>query len=126
MYFRIVRKYLAQGKLKNTDLAIVSQKWGILLGSDTVPYEAPFRRGYRVKLWLSKSKIVELKRKNLEKLRAILSTGYDEIFVNVGREFYQLIDGFEKFTNARVVHAQGRGLGSKATALVDWIIASGV
>jgi hypothetical protein len=49
-----------------------------------------------------------LHERNLETLRNILnSKKYDEIYVNLGHNYLQSIEGFEKSTNAKITHATG-------------------
>jgi hypothetical protein len=123
LYFRLIRKYLNNRKLRQTDVAIVSER-GIILGTDCIPYWEPFQRKTRGQLALPKSTIARDRMKNLKRLEKLLSRQYDEIFINVGKGFYQLIEGFEKLATTKITYAKGRGLGPKATSMKDWILSS--
>jgi len=117
VYFRIVKKYLREGILRNTDVLVVSEKFGILRADDKVPYHEPFR-GY-----LPQKDLEERRKTNLDKLRAILAQkSYSEIFVACGKDFQKLIDGFQKLTPAKIVFCRGSGLGPKAQELKRWIL----
>ena len=119
VFFRVVKKYLRQGKLKNADIIIVSERYGVLQADEEVPYHTPFQG----KLTLSKQMLEEINQKNLAKLKSIFSkTRYSEIIVVCGREFQELIKGFEELTDAKVVLCKGRGPGPKAQNLKQWIL----
>jgi len=117
VYFRILKKYLREGKLLNTDILIVSQKWGILKAQDKVKYNKPTNT-----LDFKKS-LKETQKNNLETLKNIFEKkNYDQIYVNVGAEFTKLIDGFEDLTSAKVIYARGPGLGPKAQHMKKYIL----
>lgn len=65
----------------------------------------------------------EINHKNLAKLRSIFSiTHYSEIIVVCGREFQELIKGFEELTDVKVVLCKGRGPSPKAQNLKRGIL----
>jgi len=118
VYFRTIKKYLREGKLPKIDIIIVSRDFGILRSKDKIPYSLPVK-----KLSFDTESIGLMRETNLRKLRQIFQKGkYDEIYVNVGREFYKLIEGFEKLTSAKIIYASGLGLGPKAQHMRDWIL----
>ena len=119
VFFRVVRKYVREGKLKNAGIIVVSERYGVLQADEEVPYHTPFQG----KLSLSKEMLEEINQKNLAKLKSIFNkTRYSEIIVVCGQEFRELIKGFEELTDARIVLCKGRGLGPKAQNLKQWIL----
>lgn len=117
VYFRVLKKYLREGRLKDTDILIVSEKFGVLRPKDLVPYHKPFEGK------LGKEEVQKARQANLTKLAETLSEKqYSEIFVVCGREFQKLIDSFQNLTNTKVVFCEGAGLGPKAQNLKKWIL----
>lgn len=118
VYFRVLKKYLRNGKLSNTDILIVSQNFGILRSQDKVPYRKPTG-----KIDFDEKCVEKAKKANLKTLGQIFKEkNYTEIYVNLGKEFSKLIEGFETLTSAEVIHASGPGLGPKAKHMKSWII----
>jgi hypothetical protein len=115
VYFRILRKYLREGKLKGADILVVSDRYGILQADDLVPFHHP----------ADKVKATEDARaSNLTKLRKMLGkASYSEIYVVCGRDFQAFIKGFEEFADTPVTYCKGPGLGGKARSLKLWILA---
>lgn len=120
VYFKILRKHLREGKLKNTDILIVTEKRGLIWSNDKVPlYKIGGKMGF---LSLDEKTIEKLRHKNLKKIGEILSQNrYSEIYVNVGKQYMKLIEGFEEFAPCKLTYAKG-GLGEKATHMRDWIL----
>lgn len=119
VYFRLLRKYIREGNLRNADILIVSEKFGLIWAKDKIPYYEV--QGKIGALNLDNKTIEELRQKNLQKLKKIVNR-YSEIYVNVGREYLKLIEGFEKFTTSKVTYASGKGLGPKALHMKQWIM----
>lgn len=116
VYFRVLKKYLREGKLPNTDILIISKKFGILQSQDTVVYHKPVDK-------LNFEFVENSRKTNLKLLKAIFEKEkYDEIYVNVGAQFAKLIDGFEDLTTAKVIYASGSGLGPKAQHMKNYIL----
>ena len=115
VYFRILRKYLRESRLKGVDVLVVSDRYGILQANDLVPFHHPS----------DKIKATENARaSNLTKLKDMLKkASYAEIYVVCGEDFQGFIRGFEEYANTTVTYCQGRGLGPKARSLRDWIVA---
>ena len=115
VYFRILRKHLREGKLKDVDILVVSDRHGIVGANDVVPFYPPSE----------KIKVEEhLRISNLKKIGDILKrTPYSEIYVVCGKDFQAFIKGFEEGINVPVTYCQGRGLGPKARSLKNWILA---
>ena len=117
VYFRVLKKYLREDRLKDTDVLIVSEKFGVLRPEDRVPYHEPFEGK------LGKQEVQKARQANLTKLAQTFSEKqYSEIFVVCGREFQKLIAGFQNLTNTKVVFCEGAGLGPKAHNLKQWIL----
>lgn len=120
VYFRTLRKYLREGKLSDTDILIVSEKYGLIWSEDKIPIVKP--HGRMGSLSLDEKAIEKLRQENLEKLKKITKK-YSEIYVNIGREYMRLIKGFEKFTSCKIVYASG-SLGVKAAHMKEWILSA--
>jgi hypothetical protein len=117
--FRIVRKYKRERKLRSVDILIVSEEYGVLTETEKIPYDEPFEGKT---LHLTGEAIEKSRKSNLERLKQLFSrTKYSEIFVDVGKDYLRLIDGFEDLTSAKVTYASGKGLGLKARHLMQWI-----
>ena len=118
VYFRVLRKYLREGRLKDTDILIVSERYGLIWSNDKIPlYEIHGKMGF---LSIDKKAIEKLRQENLKELKKILDR-YSEIYVNVGKEYMKLIKGLEKLASGRIIYAKG-SLGAKATHMKEWIL----
>jgi len=97
--------------LKRCDVVFVTAQ-GVIRAEEKVPLsDAP------ITPQLARS----LHERNLETLRNILnSKKYDEIYVNLGHNYLQSIEGFDKSTNAKITHATGV-LGRKAVHMKRWL-----
>lgn len=123
IYFRIIKKYRRKGKLQDTDCIIVSKSFGIICQNEKISYYKPDHIDTIGYLNMNKNQIKKLRGKNLAKFKEIFDKNkYSEIFVNVGKRFMELIEGFEKLTSAKIIYASGPGLGPKAQHLKRWII----
>jgi len=119
VYFRLLRKYIREEKLRNVDILIVSEKFGLIWAKDKIPYYEV--HGKMGSLSLEKKAMEDLRQQNLQKLKEVVNR-YSEIYVNVGREYMKLIEGFEKFTTRKITYSVGKGLGPKALHMKEWII----
>lgn len=119
VYFRVLRKYLREGKLTDTDILIVSQKFGLLWADDEIPYYQSFPGSWG-SLSLNEEEINKLRRENLRKLEEI-ARQYASVYINVGKEYLQLIEGFEDFVTGDITYAKGT-LGQKARHMKNWIL----
>jgi len=124
VYFRVARKYLREGRLKNTDIIVVSPEYGLLASEDKIPYSAPkFGTSWRYESSLSDDSVLKLRQSNLIRLKQLVGRRtYAEVYVNVGKAFMPFILGFEKITKAPIVWSSGRGLGPKAKHMKNWIL----
>jgi cytoplasmic iron level regulating protein YaaA (DUF328/UPF0246 family) len=118
VYFRLLRKCLRERKLRNVDILIVSEKFGLIWSKDKIPYYEV--QGKMGALNLDKNTLEKIRQENLQKLKKIVNR-YSEIYVNVGREYLKLIEGFEKFATSKVTYSSGKGLGPKALHMKQWI-----
>jgi len=119
VYFRVLRKSLREGKLRNIDILVLSEKFGLVWASNKIPFHEP-HPGAWGSLSLSKKDMNKLRKENLQKVKKII-TRYSEIYVNVGRKYFKLIEGFEKFTTCQITYAIGKGLGPKASHMKEWV-----
>jgi len=120
IYFRILRKYFKERKLRNIDVLILSEKLGLMSSDRKISYNKP-HAGKWGQLSLNKDAIENSKRENLEKLKRI-ANNYSKIYVNIGHDYMKLIKGFEKFTTSKITYAKGKGLGPKASHMKNWLI----
>lgn len=119
VYFRILKKYLRERKLPNIDVLIISQNFGVLQAQDKIPYRKPTKT-----IGFDKETTKRLRKSNLESLENIFKERkYTEVYVNLGKEFTKLIEGFERLTSAKVIYASGPGLGPKAQHMKQYILA---
>jgi len=116
-YFRVLRKGLKEGRIRDIDILIVSERNGLIWSNDKIPlYEI---KGKIRSLTLDEKNIEKKRQGNLQKLKKILGR-YSEIYVNVGREYMRLINGFERLTSGEIVYALGT-YGEKAAHMKEWI-----
>lgn len=118
VYFRVLRKHLREGKLRDTDILILSERYGLIWSDDKIPlYEIHGKMGF---LSLDEKDIEKMRQENLKILKNILDR-YSEIYVNVGKEYMKLIKGFERLASGRITYAKG-SLGAKAAHMKEWIL----
>jgi len=118
VYFRVLKKYLREGRLPDTDIFIVSYEFGILRDKSKVPYREPVEN-----LRFDRNIVEAKRRENLRTLERIITENrYDEIYVNLGSEYLKLIEGVEGLTSAKITYSEGAGLGPKARHMKNWIL----
>jgi hypothetical protein len=115
--FRVLRKAISDGRMKDTQVLVLHEKEGLLKQNQSVPYIEP--EGKIGVLTINAKSAHSLRLKNLELLKREMEN-CSEIYVNVGKHYLKLIEGFQNHTKARVTFAQGR-LGEKAAHMQDWI-----
>ena len=118
---RTIRNYV--GKLKNVDILILSPVFGLIPPKKKIPYHEPIGVDWH-KPKFSKDKIDTIKKANITRIRRRLSKRkYDEIYINVGKMMLQLIEGFEQTVpkTTKITYAQGKGIGSKAGHMKNWM-----
>jgi hypothetical protein len=117
VFFRVLKKYLRQGELRDVDILVVTERFGIVSSEEPVPYNPDFFTN------VDPNAIAKLRRRNLAELQDWFSKRkYSEIYVNCGRDFMPLIEGFEKLTSAKITIAKGSGIGPKAANMKAWIL----
>lgn len=121
VFFRVLKSLERRNKLKNVDILIVSATFGLLYPESKVPYYEPHRGAFGS---LPRERIsFEFKKDVLSKLQKQLrQKEYLEIYVNVGKQYRELIEGFEKITDANIIYAEGPGIGPKAAHMKKWIL----
>jgi len=119
---RSIRNYTI--RLKNVDILILSPVYGLIPPEKKIPYHELIGGSWH-KMQFSKNKLESLKKANLATIKKILSEQkYDEIYINVGKEMLQLIEGFERIVKKTTMHitrAQGRGIGPKVAHMKKWM-----
>lgn len=113
LIFQVIKKLNREEHFpKDIEVLIVFSKYGLLGPEDKIPYPDE----------LMTFKAAKQHRSNfLQKLKSELQQKkYSENFVNLGSIYLKSIEGFEEFTNAKVVYASGR-LGQRAKQTRQWI-----
>ena len=115
---RIVRRLEAEGKLEDVDVLILTER-GAVWGHEEVPYWPP-----KGQVWgrftLSEEEISNLRESVREALRDKAGQ-YEEVFVNVGRQYMPAIEGIEELLGCPIKYAQGKGPGPKASQMKAWL-----
>lgn len=120
VYFRILRTHLK--KIKNVDVLILSEKLGLLWAQEKIAYHKP-SPGIWGLLSLKPKEVEKERAANLEKLKTIMkSKVYDEVYVNVGKQYERLIEGYEKIIPCKITKASGESLGLKAQHMRNWLL----
>ena len=90
----------------------------MLRSQDKIPYHKPTN-----KIGFDKKFVEKARKANLKTLQRIFKEkNYAEIYVNIGKDFSKLIEGFEDLTSAEVIYASGPGLGPKAKNMKEYIL----
>lgn len=114
--YRTIKKLKRENKFpKNVDMAIISAKYGLIRPKEKIEY-------YEQRI--TKQRVKELHIDVLPKLKRIITNNnYDEIFVNLGKDYLPVIDGFEKFvpSDTRIIYAKG-GIGQKMSQMKKWLL----
>lgn len=112
--FQIVRKYLRAYPAERQSLAvyILSAKFGLILANQPIP-------NYNQRMTPKYAQ--ELQPQVLPKLESLLS-GCDELFINLGQSYWQVLVGYEKIIPPHLtpVIAQG-SQGRRQVELHDWL-----
>jgi hypothetical protein len=123
VFMRITRNYAR--KLKQVDISILSPTYGLISPQKKIPYTEPIGGSWNwSKTWLSRAEIETTRKANLRTLTKLLSKGeYDEVYVNVGKEMLQLMEGFEHVIprTTKLTYARGRGIGPKIAHMKNWM-----
>jgi len=119
VYFRLLRKYMREGRLSNVDILILTERYGLISARKKIPFYIV--RGKIGELSLNEEEIRRIRLDNLKKLKKI-SQKYSEIYINVGKQYLKLIEGIESISKCKITYATGNGLGAKATHMKNWIL----
>ena len=113
LYPSLLRSMQRRGLFpKNCDIVFVTG-FGIVTADDGIPAND---------MPMTPQLALSLREKNLDTMRRILNAKrYDEVYVNLGQNFLKSIEGFEKFTDAKITYATGV-LGRKAAHMKAWIL----
>lgn len=112
LYPTLIKSMRKNGRFhKEFDVVFVTA-FGVFKADDLIPH-----RDVHITLYVAES----LKKQNLGDMQRILRhKKYDEIYVNLSKSYLKTIEGFERFTNARIVYAKGL-MGQKAGHMKNWI-----
>ena len=97
------------------DVLIISAKYGLLKPEDKIKYYDES---------MSKSKAEKLRPNVLKKLSRILKKKkYEEIFINLGKNYLLAIKGFRRFVDpsCKIIYAEGK-MGQKMKQTKDWFL----
>jgi len=123
VFFKVFKKFKRERSIKNIDLIIISQRYGVIKSTTKIPYyevTPASEGGFGQRLSLREEEIKNLLVNNLKSIQKITEKGkYSRIIVCVGQSYLRLIQGFEDQTKAEVIHVTGKGLGPKARNLSD-------
>ena len=111
--FRMIRKLRRQGELPaNLDVLIISAKYGLIKGGDVIAW-------YDQRM--TRQRALELRDHVSNNLDGILRAGkYQEIFVNLGKDYMPMLENSKFIVDARVIHATG-GIGRKMAQMLSLI-----
>ncbi len=123
VFFRVLNKHLDKKLLSDTDIIIISSKLGVIKADERVPYIQPTKSHWGI-LDIKSNLLNDARSRNLERLRELTrDKEYDEVYVNVGKQYLLLIEGFEKIIkHKKIIMAQGAGLGPKARHMKEWLM----
>lgn len=116
--YRVIRKAIREGYFPaNVDIKILSAKFGLIDAQAPIPY-------YNQKM--DKRRAEELNLQVMRRLRRlVLRSIYSEIYSNMGKVYLLAIDGLHDIVSAetQIKYAKG-GIGRKAKAMKEWLVAS--
>lgn len=111
--YRTIRKMMRTGNIpKNLDIKIVSAKLGLIDKSTPIGYYDQEMNKERAKN-LNVHVINELR-------RVFISNSYSEVYINLGKNYLLSMNGFERYTDAKIIYASGK-IGEKTKQMKQWI-----
>jgi hypothetical protein len=112
--FRVLKKFLAERAFSQLlDICIISARYGLLYPDDLI-------EDYDVKMTSQRAR--DLHPEVMKRLQEQLSeNSYEELFVNMGKDYLPAIDGLENLVTCPVVYAPGR-IGEKMSAMKQWLL----
>jgi len=103
---------------------ILSPTYGLVEANQKIGYKQPAKaeRGWS-NLDLNETDLDKMRDSNLAKLKnKFAGERYDEIYVNIGREFLPMVRGLRNIIpkTAKITCAEGAGFGFKLAHMKDW------
>lgn len=113
--FRTIKKTISESQISELlDILIISAKYGLIKSTDKIRYYDETMNENKVKL---------LKPQVTKKIQKTLKNNYDEIFINLGKNYIPLVKGIEKFinSNSRIIYANGK-IGKRLKQTKNWLL----
>lgn len=122
VFFEVLKKAVREHpkETRDLDVLILTKEGELFRSEENAPYYPPLGQGYRhslLKVDPSKRAMIMSKL-----LKVIEGKRYSEIFVNIGKNYRPLIEGFDAKANVKIEYAKGPGLGPKAGDMKRWLI----
>lgn len=112
---RIIRKIQREGQYpSHVDIKIISAEYGLIDATTPIPFYDRM---------MDKKRADKLHKKTLDQLSSLLqSKRYSEVFLNLGKNYMRVIDGYENLLEPTVmVHIAKGGIGLKNKAMKEWL-----
>lgn len=111
--FKVLKKFKRERVLPRTlDIVIISAQYGFLRADDLI-------HDYDVRM--TKKRALELQPQILQQLKELISHNtYQEVFINLGKDYLPAIKGIENLATCPIGYAGGR-IGEKMAATKQWI-----
>lgn len=113
-FFRILKKAIREDSFRSdVDICILSAKYGLIDAEDAITtYD---RR-------MTPSRAEELRKSVTDDIhKRIAEREYDEIVLNLGKEYLRAVDSLSERTDVDVSTIEGRGIGSKGKELKRFV-----
>ena len=113
--FRTIKKTISESQIsKLLDILIISAKYGLIKSTDKIRYYDEMMNENKVKL---------LKPQVTKRIQETLKNNYDEIFINLGKNYILLVKDIEKFinSNSRIIYASGK-IGKRLKQTKNWLL----
>lgn len=113
-FYKIIKKSIRNDEFRSdTDLLILSAKYGILDPTDEIPY---YDRE------MDSARAQELHADVVESIATrIEEVGYDQLVVNMGSTYREAIEGLGEHVDVPILGIPGDGIGEKGNALYRFI-----
>ena len=111
--FRVLKKFRRERTLPHDlDIVIISAKYGFLNADD-------YTEDYNMRMTPQRALI--LHDRIIGELNQLLrEKAYEEIFINLGKDYLPAIEGLDSIVTCPVTYAEGR-IGEKMSAMKRWI-----
>lgn len=113
-FFRILNKAIREGSFRpDIDICILSAKYGLVdADAEILTYDQR----------MTGSRAEELRESVLEEINTrIKENEYDEVVLNLGKEYRQAVDGLSGQEGVDVWSIEGGGIGSKGSTLKQFV-----